>query len=183
MRTLSPFSSLPALSLGVCLGLGLAGCAVEDEPMPPVDGELQLGGAPLGGEGWVELTGGAEVELVPGAQGGFHVWLNARVTGAAGPLYFEREARRADSGELVLRSLPQAVDVPEDAMEDWWETPSAWPAFMCPSPIGIVVHDQPITFSVELVDDLGEVLAHDEITLIPRCPASHLDFCHEICSG
>jgi len=172
-------SSLVLVSLVL---LASAGCGGEEEP--PTEGELEAGSSAVDGTGFIDVVDGDEVELVPGAQGGFHVWINVRVHGAAGALYVERDARRVSDGALVLRGLPQPVDVPTQAMDDWWESPSAGPAFMCPSPLGIQVFDEEIEYTVRLVDDAEQVLAEDHIVLLPRCPAGDQhDFCLEICSG
>jgi hypothetical protein len=166
----------------------LAGCGA-DEPLGPDSGtlpvgELLVGGAENDGTGFVELADGADAELVPGAQGGFHVWINVRVLGVAGPLYLEREARRASDGALVLAGSRQALEVSEDAMEDWWENPAAAPSFMCPAPVGITVFDTPLQFSVTLSDPDGNVVAEDEITLVPRCPTGEqAAFCLNVCDG
>ncbi len=167
--------------------LGLAACEAEEGPFAdagPLAGELEAGGAALDGQGFVELEDGADAELVPGAQGGFHVWINVRVHGVAGPLYLEREARRASDGALVLAGSRRALEVPPDAMDDWWENPTAAPSFMCPSPIGIRVFDEELLFTVRLLDDSDRVVAEDQLIVVPRCPTGeHADFCASICSG
>ncbi len=73
----------------VILCVALSGCDVEDDPgqdAGPLLGDLLVGGALSDGTGFVELVDGADAELVSGAQGGFHVWINVRVQGVAGPL-------------------------------------------------------------------------------------------------
>lgn len=142
------------------------------------------GSAQLDGTGFVEVTEGQDVELVPGAQGGFHVWINVRLQGVMGDHYLRREARRVSDDALVLRSLRQQIIVPEDAMNDWWESPEASPAFMCPSPIGIRVFDEPIRYKIMLFDTDDEEIMSDELTLTPRCPEGEQEaFCLEICAG
>lgn len=166
--------------------LGLAACEVEDggvDPQP-LEGEVEAGGAMLDGNGFVALLDGADAELVPGAQGGFHVWINVRVQGVAGPLYLERTARRVSDDALVLAGSRRALEIPDDAMDSWWESPEATPSFMCPSPIGIKVFDQELTFTVRVLDRDDAVLAEDELIVVPRCPTGeHADFCARICSG
>ncbi len=164
--------------------LFLASACGGGEEEPPTEGELQAGSAAADGTGFIDVVDGDEVELIPGSQGGFHVWLNVRVHGAAGALYVERDARRVVDDALVLRGLPQPIEVPGDAMEGWWESPEAGPAFMCPSPLGIQVFDEEIEYTVRLVDADEQVLAEDQIVLLPRCPAGDQhDFCLQICSG
>lgn len=176
---------LTSLACGVSL-LWLAACTSE-EPPPVVDpppGELIAGTAAFDGSGFVETTSGQDAELVPGAQGGFHVWINFRVTKTEGALYVERQARRVDNDALILRGQRVRVDVPANAMTDWWQPDFAAPAFMCPSPLGLQVFDTEVSFQVVLSDDEGEIVAEDEIILTPRCPSGDQhDFCVEICSG
>jgi hypothetical protein len=69
-------------------------------------------------------------------------------------------------------------------MEAWWERPESTPSFMCPSPVGIQVYDQPLRLTGWLYDGDGALLAEDEIVVIPRCPDGELaDHCHEVCGG
>ena len=153
------------------------------DAQPPV-GDMLVGGAEADGSGFVQLADGSDAVLVPGAQGGFHVWINVRVHGVAGPLFVERQARRQSDGALVLAGSRVLMEVPEDAMADWWESPAAAPSFMCPAPVGLQVFDEPLIFRVVLSDDDGNILAEDDIVLIPRCPeGQHADFCATICSG
>ncbi len=169
--------------LAILLALLAPACGAEEDPPPP-DGELEAGSAAFDGTGFVDITDGQEVELIPGAQGGFHVWLAVRVHGTAGELYVRHDARVVDTDALVLRGLLQPIDVPDEAMDDWWQSPAAGPAFMCPSPIGIQVFDQEIRYTVQLVDEDENVLAEDEVVLLPRCPAGDQNaFCLEICAG
>lgn len=66
-------------TLPVLLALGLAvGCA--DAP-PDEEAALELG---TGSWRFEPLEDGQEVELVRGAQGGWHVWMSLRVRGMAG---------------------------------------------------------------------------------------------------
>ena len=167
--------------LGAACGAGAE--PVGPDAQPPV-GELWVGGAADDGSGFVELADGADAVLVPGAQGGFHVWINVRVHGVAGALFAVREARRESDGALVLAGSRQAMQVPGDAMADWWQSPAAAPSFMCPAPVGLKVYDEPLVFRVVLTDDDERVLAEDELVLVPRCPQDeHAEFCATICAG
>lgn len=147
--------------------------------------ELAAGTAGADGEGFIPVDDGTEVELIPGSQGGFHVWLGIRVHGVTGKVYLEREARRLHDDVLVFRGIPRAVDIPAEAMDEWWQPDAATPAFMCPSPIGVQVHDQELVFDVSLTDEQGAVLATDQLILLPRCPedADDAAFCYQICAG
>lgn len=150
----------------------------------PLAGELLAGGALVDGTGFVELDDGADAELVPGSQGGLHVWINVRVHGVHGDLYLEREARRASDGALVLAGSRRFFEVPEDAMQDWWESPLAAPSFMCPAPVGIRIFDEPMTFTARLFDGDGVQVAQDTLTLVPRCPTGEAaELCRDLCDG
>lgn len=176
---------LPGLASMALLTLAGAGCA-DDMPLPPDPGEAEVvvGGAEASGSGFVALDDGDEVELIPGAQGGYHVFVGMEMSGAMGTLYVDRDARREEDGTLVLRTNLQTLEVPEDAMEGWWQKPTAFTSFMCPSPIGVEVSDQPIEFRVALVDDDEVILGEDTLTLVPRCPEGELfEHCDRICSG
>jgi hypothetical protein len=152
--------------------------------------QLVVGSATRDATAFVDVEDGADVELVPGSQGGFHVWTGIRLHGAAGRLRVKREARRAADGVLVLLAPALVMEVPAEAMDDWWERPSgdpnALPSFMCPTPIGIRVRDEPLTLRTELLDDDDNPLAEDTLLVTPRCPEddeAQAEFCVEICSG
>ena len=139
---------------------------------------LTVGGVGADGQ-WRELADGADVTLVAGAQGGFHVWLRYRVDGlAAGTQRLERTAHRVSDGQLVLRSTGEVTVQP--GSDGAFEPADPIPMFMCPSPIGLSVIDQPIVFRIAFPD---EQLAR-ELTLVPHCPTDgSRDFCMRICTG
>jgi hypothetical protein len=172
----------PLHALAVAALASLAGCGDEELVTPPVQAELRVGTAQADGVGFLAIPDFTEVDLVPGAQGGFHVWVNVSLHGVAGPITIEREARREADGELVLRALAQRIDVPEDAMVDWWDNPNAAPAFMCPTPIGLSVIGEPIRINVTIRGTDDEVLAEESMVVIPRCNLQP-EFCQSICSG
>lgn len=174
-----------AATILACIWALAAGACADDgsEPNIPGAGELVAGGADFDGTGFVPVADGDEVELVAGSQGGFHVWLSMNVRGLAGDLVIEREARRADTGELVYRGRRQELTLPAEAVNEWWTQPEATPAFMCPSPIGIKVYDEDLIFEIRILDRDDRVIARDQRILTPRCPADRQDFCHSICSG
>lgn len=175
-------------ALAVCLAAGQAACTSDVPPAGPdggvVAGELALGGASDDGNGFVALDDGDDVTLIGGAQGGFHLWTGFKMRGMMGEVRIEREARRMSDDALVLRAPTQVLEVPEDAMEAWWERPEAVPSFMCPAPVGIRVYDEPLRLYVEVADEDGVVMATDELVVIPRCPEGELNaFCLSICDG
>lgn len=174
------------LAFVVALTASSLACGSEEpaiDPEPPV-GQLVIGSSELSGVGFVSVEDGADVELVSGAQGGFHIWTSLRATGVAGDVFLEREARLVEDGTLILRAQRMYLEVPEDAMEDWWEREQAAPSFMCPSPLGVKVFDAEIALTATLTDEDGEILAEDHKVMVPRCPTGEQrEFCEQICSG
>lgn len=127
------------------------------------------------------LVDGQDDTLVPGAQGGFHVWMQYAVRDLApGTFTLERSAHRASDGAVVLVYRGD-VDIGAPDAGGWWTAPAPIPMFMCPSPIGISVVDVPLEFTLRLVGDAE--LARTSITLTPRCPDDQRDFCTRICTG
>lgn len=163
--------------IALLVGLALGGCDDSTPPRPP-EAQVTLGTAALDGSGFLPLAG--DVQMVPGAQGGFHVWLKYRVTGMTpGMVHAVHTARRKSDNKLILMA-ERTLDVTGAD----WETPVATPAFMCPSPIGVQVHDEAIVYRVELSDDAtGMPLGSGEAEATPTCPPDQQTFCLSICSG
>lgn len=177
-----------ALALAVLLGL--SGCEPPPPPPPP-PGQLSLGTLDTQGR-WVDLIEGAEVPLVPGAQGGFHVWLKYRISGLSGRVRVSRIAERLGPGgtrQRVLTAPSTVLELPADSSP--WETPDPIPSFMCPTPIGVSVLDAPVEFLVtmEVAEPTVQppaTLARAAVTLRPHCPPEGdgtRPFCLQICSG
>lgn len=170
---------VPAAALA---SLVLIGCS----PPPSNSIQLTLGTtATTDGSGFVPLTG--EQPLVPGAQGGFHLWLKMRVAGMAPrAVRAQRTARRVSDGRLLL-TTEQVLEVGAPGPEGYWELPVAIPSFMCPSPIGVSVVDTPARFMVRFVDDDGRtVLVEENAEATPVCPPEgdpQREFCYRICTG
>ena len=162
----------------------LAGACVGEEEPPALDGELEIGSASSDGVGFEPIADGETAILVPGAQGGFHVWTGVRVRGAMGELYLDREARRVSDGLLVSRTLDQYLEVPEAAMEDWWVRESAPATFMCPAPLGVTIFDTELEFTARLYDADGALIAEDQMVLTPVCPTGEQEAtCFQLCDG
>jgi hypothetical protein len=179
MRTLVFIAATSALIAAAC---ALVGCGGGPMQPPPGDAMLALGSAAADGTGFVEL--GGDATLVPGAQGGFHVWLKYRIEGMAPEkVHVHRESRRvADDALVLLADGTQDVGAP--AADGWWELPTALPSFMCPTPIGINVIDQRIVFDVTLTTVDGAPLAHSSAEATVHCPdGTQAAFCAKICSG
>lgn len=172
-----------ALAIATFSLLACTGTPGEEEELPLI-ADLQIGLSESGSEGFVEVDDGADVVLASGAQGGFHVWTAPRFRGAAGTLYLERQARRVSDGTLMLRASTLVIDVPIDAMSDWWRDQQAVPSFMCPAPVGLQAFDTEVEFTFELRNEDEELLATDRLVLVPRCPEGEEgEFCRDVCSG
>jgi len=179
MKTLVFIAATSALIAAAC---ALVGCGGGPMQPPPGDATLALGSAAADGTGFVEL--GGDATLVPGAQGGFHVWLKYRIEGMAPEkVHVHRESRRVSDDALVLLADgTQDVGAPGD--DGWWQLPTALPSFMCPTPIGINVIDQRIVFDVTLTTVDGAPLAKQSAEATVHCPAGEQNgFCLKICSG
>lgn len=170
------------LSLIACAGSADDGDVVD--PDPEFIADMQIGLSTDGSEGFVAADDGADVLLASGAQGGYHVWTAPRFRGAAGTLYLDREARRVSDGTLMLRASRLVIDVPIDAMSDWWREREAIPSFMCPAPVGLQAFDDEIEFTFKLYNEDEELLAVDSLIVVPRCPeGDEGEHCREVCSG
>jgi hypothetical protein len=164
--------------LATALGLALVGCG--GSAPPPAASGLTLGTTAADETGFYPLSG--DQPLVPGAQGGFHVWLKYRVAGMApGRVHVQRNARRVSDGALVLTTEgTQEIGTPSEA--GYWELPQPVPSFMCPTPIGIQVMDEQIQFEVTVTAPNLSLTSTAVAT--PRCPqGDQAQFCAKICAG
>jgi hypothetical protein len=155
-----------------------AACARDPDPPPPPPpppppaATVELGR--IQGS-FVALEDGAELELVPGAQGGFHVDMSLRVSGfdRSRQVQVDRETRRDDTGDLVATTAFRS-DIDEAGI-----LTHEVPVFLCPAPVGISVADEPLEVRVEVSSDaIGEA----SVAFVPRCPSGdQADFCDQIC--
>jgi hypothetical protein len=182
MRALVFFAAAGALIAIACALVGCGG-AGEKQP-PPGDATLDIGTANSDGSGFVAL--GGDTTLVPGAQGGFHVWIKYRIEGMApATVNVHRESHRVSDDALVLLT-DGTIDVgaPGPGDDGWWEMPTALPNFMCPTPIGINVIDERIVFDVRMTAMDGTPLASSTAEATVHCPdGDQAAFCAKICSG
>ncbi len=173
---------------GAGLGCGEAPVVHRDAqseaepPSPMPSATLILGGAESDGSGFLPFEG--VQTLVPGAQGGFHIWLKFRVSGVKpGTVKVTREVRRVSDGHLVLQ-IAGNVDVGLPNDQGYWELPQPLPSFMCPSPIGVNLDGAQVHFLVTLEGPDGTLLAGSEAEVTAVCPTGdQADFCHRICTG
>ncbi len=146
-----------------------------------------------GSDSWIDLSDGQQVELAPGAQGGFHVWLLYRVGGNTQEqqVRVDRIADRIAPDNTTERVLT-ASGVQDLPAQPLWQLPMPQPSFMCPTPIGVSVLDAPVQLDVRLSSDLatgmspGSLLAEQHVLLHLSCPPAgdpQHDFCLKICQG
>jgi hypothetical protein len=154
-------------------------------------GTLALGTvdvARYGDQRWVDLTDGQQVTLVPGAQGGFHVWVLYRTQGISGRVQVSRIADRVPADGSARQRVLTTTGVLTIPSSDPWQTPDPIPSFMCPTPIGVSVLDAPIELSVRISpeSDASTTLAQSTVRILEQCPPvtdSTHDFCLKICQG
>jgi hypothetical protein len=183
---------LPFLGLLLFLA-SAAGCGGTDEPPPPVM-TLSLGLGTIdtrlyGDTRWVDLVDDKPLELAPGAQGGFHVWLLYRVgeNNRDRRVRVERIADRlgGDGSRQRVLTTSNNIDLPADSP---YETPMPIPSFMCPTPIGVNILDAPLEFMVRVseAESATGLLAEKRVRIQPSCPPigdPQRDFCMNICTG
>lgn len=165
------------------LTLVLAACGTR---MVPDDAGV-ITDAPLWADGTMtigsELDGGyvpmpAEVELHPGAQGGFHVPVRYEIVGKTEPdVIFEHQVRRARDGVLVSRGSRTS-----DVTGPIWDSDLVV-VFMCPTPLGVNVEGEEVNFVVNVKRASGALLTTSSTKTVLKCPADNQSFCQSICKG
>lgn len=176
--------------LGVLLGSACAPAATEPPPQAPLS--LALGTVSVqqtGDNRWVDFENGGPAELVPGAQGGFHVWLLYRISGNNVPqqVQVQRKADRIapDGTRQRVLTVSTQLELPAQPL---WESPTPLPSFMCPTPLGVNILDAPVELEVRISEAKpdGMLLCEARVLFQPVCPPPtdplH-DFCLGICQG
>jgi hypothetical protein len=169
----------------VCL-LGLFAACGEAPPTPT--GDVRIGtGARDGRPGFVPFAPGAQLELAPGAQGGFHVFVNLELPAGAESLYTDRPlirrvARRTADGVLVSRTTRREALM--TGATDTLQTPSSLLLFLCPTPLGVSVAEEELELEVEVRHPSGAPSASGATRFVPICPdGPQASFCRSICYG
>lgn len=96
---------LPALVLPLATLLGAAGCTseVDEAPAPYEPLEPDAFEVGTGAGAFQELSPGATVPIIEGAQGGYHIWLSVRC-GTCGPeLVLDYGVDDLETGALISR--------------------------------------------------------------------------------
>ena len=157
---------LPRLLVSAATVLTVA-CGGES---PVGEGTLEIGTGESQFEG---LTDGQEVELIYGAQGGYHVWLSLRAEG----IEPQRTQMRIETQRADESMAPQVSEVRVDLRQagaDTGDPQSAfsemigWPAVL--SQPGCFV-DRLLRIEVTLQDKQGRI-ARDERFVTPKAPAA-----------
>jgi hypothetical protein len=151
--------------------------------MDPCQLELGTATPDAGGVGFAEMP--AEATLVPGAQGGFHIWVSYRVKGAAPgtTLTASHTVRRVSDMKLLSRGS-RKLDIETLGQDGWWQSDTATPAFLCPAPLGVSIIDEHAIFEVILTSSDGTEMGRQLVETQLKCPTDgQADFCMRICTG
>ena len=168
IRALALFAAVAALALG---------CGA----VAPTPASVTVQSAAADGMTSEPLTGSST--LTAGAQGGFHVWVSLRLKGVKpGPVRVKHTIRRAQDG-VLFSTAERTLEVGPAAADGTWEALPAWPAFMCPSPVGLNVIGVPTVIKLEVTTMDGAPIASGASNTTFACPAAQSDFCVRICSG
>ena len=172
----------------------MIGCG--EPPSPPANQDLIIGTASEDASTFVPVEDGERLTLLPGAQGGFHVFVRVRlgrdyVEQLGSEWILKREARRADTSELVSRAEQRVTTtgnglrmVPTDEDPDVFETNRTMLLFLCPTPVGIGIRDQMLRLEVTASSDGNGPGPQGTLLFQPECPESDQRvFCESICSG
>jgi hypothetical protein len=182
---------MPSRTVTLALACGLSLCACPELPPGPEDSG---GGEPLWPAGTVEFgvpvseedfafqPMPASLELHPGAQGGFHVPVSYRVGRSEPGATFEHRVRRVRDGVLVSRGTREFdVEAPSDGGA--WTADFPVVVFLCPTPVGVNVVDEELTFEVTVTREGGVLLGRGTAKAVARCPSANASFCNSICKG
>ncbi|MEM7676374.1 MAG: hypothetical protein AAF449_10265 [Myxococcota bacterium] len=183
------FRPLWAVVAGL-LGGSLIACGDEALPPPPPGlFSVTLGSAsdPVRGTGgFAAIDDLAELPLRPGSQGGLHVYINLRMSEAAveaigeRPLIY-REARRISDGRLVSR-LEHRTQLVSSSTTGAFDTERSISLFLCPTPVGIDVANEPLELTVDVKTDYGEEpSAQGKVRFVPYCLEEGREFCLDLC--
>ncbi|MCK6548487.1 hypothetical protein L6R52_21755 [Myxococcota bacterium] len=164
-----------------------AGAAIE----PPAGGTIVIGaGHDDGRAGFLALTDGSDLVVAPGSQGGFHVFLNVRLSAAdmnpTNTLYLERRARRVSDDELVSQARHRVGFAPSPDVDGYFDTAAPFRLFLCPTPVGVAIRDATLALTIRAFVEERDTtpVAEGAVTFTPRCPDDdQRAFCEMICSG
>lgn len=143
------------------------------------DGAFQLGTSVSDLDSSFQALPG-ELLLHAGAQGGFHAPLVYRVdheTEAA--VVFDHRVTRTRDGVLVSKGT-RTFDV--SPVSGTWVSDGPVVIFLCPTPVGVSVEDESLTFEITASKD-STLLGRATGQVIVHCPDSGKAFCQSVCRG
>ncbi len=147
---------------------------------------LEIGaGEEDGGPGFLPLEAGAQLALVAGPQGGFHVYMNLRVQGDDAAVAFgpnpivRRAARRSSDGALIQRATRRE---PFIETVGGFDTSPSLLVILCPTPPGVPIADQTIALDVSVSPPDGGPGVSARAEFVPVC-RENTDFCAALCFG
>lgn len=157
----------------------LAGCGSDPCASITEAAQIEVGGADAAGATFEPFSDGSERSLIAGPQGGYHVWLHARVRGIC-PASARIERRVIDeaTGDLLLFSSSGAGLV-ETATEGEHELDGAVPMQLCP-PVIVPPVGRALRFYARITDGSGRS-AEAMRSFMAACPAGDLR-CADVCS-
>ena len=152
--------------------MGLMACGpVSPDPPGKEDADEDIGSMTIGhafGESFRPLEDGAELPLVAGIQGGYHVEVALSVEDMPARIDVHRETRRFEDGALVARTWFRSNVKPDGRLD--FEVP----VFLCPAPVGLSIADE----TLEVIYRVEEI--ESRVAFVPRCPEGDM-FCDESC--
>ena len=182
-RILVPTSIVAAVTGGP-VGCGDDGLQPDDRIELP--GTAAIGATDNRGA-FLAIPPSGELELEPGAQGGFHVPIQVRVSADARDelgefAFLERTARRLSDDTLTSRSRFDVRWVEDEAGGFILDFPAF--VFLCPTQVGVGVADEPMRLEARIGDPDEFVPLVATATVTPRCPTGDQRvFCDQICRG
>lgn len=141
------------------------------------EGTLSVGTRTPGSDDFIAF--GTEVPLTPGAQGGFHVETRYKIVGQRlDGVVFNHVVRLTDGGTLVSRGT-RRFDVGDDGGDPWIS--EIFPVFMCPTPVGVNVANEAVTFEITATSTDGGYLGRAGGTTRLHCEPGA--YCEVVCRG
>jgi hypothetical protein len=123
----------------------------------------------------------AQLVLHPGSQGGFHAPLLYRVDHQTeSAVVFEHRVTRSRDGVLVSKGT-RTFDI--DGAAGSWVTDGPVVIFLCPTPVGVSVTDEALTFEITATKASTGLLGRAIGQVIVQCPDSGKAFCQSVCGG
>jgi hypothetical protein len=142
------------LALAAACGAGEppdAGADASADGGPP-GVAVQVGGADLKGERWVELGPGAEAAMVRGPQGGQHIWVSVRAQGLwPSKMRVDVTMTLLDSGVTVKPGTVPLLLTLKPGADGWVEAIGMTAYVKCPCQ----VVGRPVRIDVALIDLYG----------------------------